>query len=410
MRTRSRRRLRRISEPGCPPPAARSARRARRPDHRSRARRSRRRLAGRAHRGREGEDQLPRGFRGRRRHRPARVHRDARLDRHPRALGLPLRPDGPHRHGLGATVRGGPGHRGRRLGDSHGAASPRCRPWATQRSCRCETPSATVASPVPACSPPSRGSRATRPRPPTSSGALVRQRKEQGADLVKIFASSSQRVGAKPTLTEAQLEVLCNEARALGLRSMVHAYRSQVSAAARAGCGQVEHATYATREDLETAARAGTFISPQVGLVVPELPREQGALSRGGQLHRGRDGHHGARPSPGLRGLPHGRGHPRGEGGVLHRRHRGRPRTQRGGVPRPGGALRPDADGRARLGAAPSPPRRSAWRIASARWLRATRPTSSPSTAIPSADLSAVRRVVFVMRGGVVYKWAGVPN
>ena len=98
--------------------------------------------------------------------------------------------------------------------------------------------------------------------------AVVRQRKAEGADLVKIFASTSQRVGARPTLTQEQLETLCSEARAQGMRSMVHAYRSQVSAAALAGCNQVEHATYATAVDIATAVRMGTFISPQVGLVV----------------------------------------------------------------------------------------------------------------------------------------------
>lgn len=98
--------------------------------------------------------------------------------------------------------------------------------------------------------------------------AIVRQRKAEGADLIKIFASTSQRVGARPTLTQAQLAILCGEAKSLGMRSMVHAYRAQVSAAALAGCDQVEHATYATQEDLTTAARIGTFISPQVGLVV----------------------------------------------------------------------------------------------------------------------------------------------
>ena len=98
--------------------------------------------------------------------------------------------------------------------------------------------------------------------------AMVRDRKAQGADLIKIFASTSQRVGATPTLSLAQLTVLCGEARALGLRSMVHAYRGQVAVAARAGCTQVEHGTYATREDVETAARAGAWLSPQVGLVV----------------------------------------------------------------------------------------------------------------------------------------------
>lgn len=103
---------------------------------------------------------------------------------------------------------------------------------------------------------------------PDQMRALIRQRKAEGADLIKIFASTSQRVGARPTLTQAQLEIFCSEAKAIGLRSMVHAYRSQVSAAALAGCNQVEHATYATAADIAVAARMGTFLSPQVGLVV----------------------------------------------------------------------------------------------------------------------------------------------
>jgi imidazolonepropionase-like amidohydrolase len=98
--------------------------------------------------------------------------------------------------------------------------------------------------------------------------AMVRDRKARGADLIKIFASTSQRVGAKPTFTEAQLKVLCDEARAVGLRSMVHAYRSQVAAAARAGCNEVEHMTYASAEEIGEAAKAGLYLSPQVGLVV----------------------------------------------------------------------------------------------------------------------------------------------
>ena len=98
--------------------------------------------------------------------------------------------------------------------------------------------------------------------------ALVRDRKEKGADLVKIRASNSQRVGAEPMLTEAQLKVMCDEAKAVGLRPMVHAYRSQVAAAARAGCHQIEHATYASPDELQVAIDHGLYISPQVGLVV----------------------------------------------------------------------------------------------------------------------------------------------
>ena len=104
--------------------------------------------------------------------------------------------------------------------------------------------------------------------PDDSLRAMVRARKAEGADLIKIFASNSQRVGAGPTFAERQLKVMCDEAKAIGMRAMVHAYRSQVAAAGRAGCWQVEHATYATREEVEVAARAGVYLSPQVGLVV----------------------------------------------------------------------------------------------------------------------------------------------
>jgi imidazolonepropionase-like amidohydrolase len=98
--------------------------------------------------------------------------------------------------------------------------------------------------------------------------SMVRRRKALGADLIKIFASKSERVGAGPTITEEQLRVLCDEATAVGLRSMVHAYRSQTGAAARAGCREIEHATYSTQADIDAAVHAGAYISPQVGLVV----------------------------------------------------------------------------------------------------------------------------------------------
>ena len=110
---------------------------------------------------------------------------------------------------------------------------------------------------------------------PDELRAMIRERKAQGADLVKLRASASQRVGATPTLNEAQLKILCDEAKALGLRAMVHAYRSQVAAAARAGCHQIEHATYATPEELQVAVDAGLFISPQVGLVVQNYMANQ---------------------------------------------------------------------------------------------------------------------------------------
>jgi imidazolonepropionase-like amidohydrolase len=96
----------------------------------------------------------------------------------------------------------------------------------------------------------------------------VRKLKADGADLVKIFASRSIRQGGTRTLSDEQLQAACSEAKTQGLRTLVHAYRDAVRAAASAGCTEVEHGTYATQEDLDAMAQHGTFFDPQIGLVI----------------------------------------------------------------------------------------------------------------------------------------------
>ncbi|HEX9255992.1 MAG TPA: amidohydrolase family protein [Candidatus Angelobacter sp.] len=96
----------------------------------------------------------------------------------------------------------------------------------------------------------------------------VRKLKVEGADLVKIFASRSIRQGGGQTLTDEQIQAACGEAKEQGLRTLVHAYRAAVRAAANAGCTEVEHGTYATQEDLDAMAQHGTFFDPQIGLVI----------------------------------------------------------------------------------------------------------------------------------------------
>ena len=96
----------------------------------------------------------------------------------------------------------------------------------------------------------------------------VRQFKAQGADLIKIFASKSIREGGVPTLNDEQLQAACGEAKTLGLRSLVHAYRGSVRSATLAGCTQVEHGTFATDDDLKLMAERGTYFDPQAGLVI----------------------------------------------------------------------------------------------------------------------------------------------
>ena len=105
--------------------------------------------------------------------------------------------------------------------------------------------------------------------------AKVDMLKYEGADLVKIFASNSERLGGQETLTLHQLQVLCGEANRQGLRTLVHAYRGSVHNATAAGCTEVEHGDWGTQDDLNVMARKGTYFDPQVGLVVQNYIRFQ---------------------------------------------------------------------------------------------------------------------------------------
>ena len=91
--------------------------------------------------------------------------------------------------------------------------------------------------------------------------AFVRQVASEGADLIKIFASKSIREGGGQTLTDAQVDAACDEARKLGLRSWVHAH------AALAGCTAVTHGSQGTDEVLALMVERGTFFEPNIGLV-----------------------------------------------------------------------------------------------------------------------------------------------
>jgi imidazolonepropionase-like amidohydrolase len=98
--------------------------------------------------------------------------------------------------------------------------------------------------------------------------ALVRQRKAQGADVIKIFASASIREGGAQTMSDAQLAAICGEAKAQGMRTMVHAHSVEsIRASVNAGCNQIEHGVFANDEVLKLMADRGVYFDPQVCLV-----------------------------------------------------------------------------------------------------------------------------------------------
>jgi imidazolonepropionase-like amidohydrolase len=103
---------------------------------------------------------------------------------------------------------------------------------------------------------------------PDEIRAFVRKQKAAGADLIKIFASESIRKGGGMTLSQDQLNAACDEANKQGLRTLVHAYKDAVRAATLAGCTEIEHGTMATDDDLKLVAEHGTYFDPQAGLVI----------------------------------------------------------------------------------------------------------------------------------------------
>ncbi len=103
---------------------------------------------------------------------------------------------------------------------------------------------------------------------PDEIRAYIRKQKQAGADLIKIFASQSIRQGGGMTLSQEQLNAACDEAKKQGLRTLVHAYKDAVRAATLAGCTEIEHGTLAPDEDLKLMAEKGTYFDPQCGLVI----------------------------------------------------------------------------------------------------------------------------------------------
>jgi len=103
---------------------------------------------------------------------------------------------------------------------------------------------------------------------PDEIRAFVRKLKADGADLVKLFASKSSREGGAQTMTDEQIRAACTEAKAVGLRSWVHAHSpSSVRAAALAGCTAVTHGSQVTDAELTLMAERHVYFEPNIGLV-----------------------------------------------------------------------------------------------------------------------------------------------
>jgi imidazolonepropionase-like amidohydrolase len=97
----------------------------------------------------------------------------------------------------------------------------------------------------------------------------IKRLKGEGADVIKIFASLSIRDGGAPTMSQEQMNAACGEAKAQGLRTIVHAHSSEsIKRTVHGGCNQVEHGSLADAEALKLMADTGVIFDPNIGLVI----------------------------------------------------------------------------------------------------------------------------------------------
>jgi imidazolonepropionase-like amidohydrolase len=102
------------------------------------------------------------------------------------------------------------------------------------------------------------------PATPEALREFVRKTKAEGADVIKMFATGSSRNGPQ-TMSDAQIEAVCGEAKNVGLRVVVHAISDNgAKAAVLAGCTSIEHGDFASDETLDLMARHGTFFDPNL--------------------------------------------------------------------------------------------------------------------------------------------------
>ena len=101
---------------------------------------------------------------------------------------------------------------------------------------------------------------------PVDIRAFVRQLAADGADVVKVFASASIREGGAQVMTDAQIQAVCGEAQEVGLRTVVHAYGTEsLTATIEAGCSGIEHGNRYSDAVIDLMAERGTYLDPHVG-------------------------------------------------------------------------------------------------------------------------------------------------
>lgn len=103
---------------------------------------------------------------------------------------------------------------------------------------------------------------------PDEMRAHVDKLAAEGADVVKVFASESIRNGGTPTMSQEQMNAICDEARKHHLRVAVHAHGPEsVRRSVLAGATSIEHGVLIGQPELDLMAEHGTYFDPNIDLI-----------------------------------------------------------------------------------------------------------------------------------------------
>jgi imidazolonepropionase-like amidohydrolase len=120
---------------------------------------------------------------------------------------------------------------------------------------------------------------------PDEIRAAVRFATKHGADVIKTCATggvlSEQDKVDSPQLTQAELDALVDEARALGRKTAAHAHGAEgAKRAIRAGIDSIEHGTFLDDEAFELMKKKGTYLTPTPLPCIMDRLRKGGAPQR----------------------------------------------------------------------------------------------------------------------------------
>ena len=116
----------------------------------------------------------------------------------------------------------------------------------------------------------------------------VRKLVANGADVIKLFATASSRDGGKQTMTDEQIQAACGEAKAQGRRAAVHAHASSgAKAAVLAGCSSIEHGTFLNDQVLDLMVQHGVYLDPNLSNVHNYLDHKKAFLGLGNYTDKG---------------------------------------------------------------------------------------------------------------------------